>query len=259
MTSWIRFQAANGSVGFGLLEDDCVAEYRGDMFGDAEPTGACHPLDDVTRLSPCIPSKVIALWNNFYALAAKLDKAPPTHPLFLIKPPMSVIGPGEQIRRPANYHGKVAYEGELGIVIGTRCSNVSVEEAEQYIFGYTCINDVTAIELLNEDPNFAQWCRAKGFDTFSCIGPTIRCDFDWRAARVTTHVDDTERQNYRLDDMIFSPAQQVSMLSHDMTLMPGDVIACGTSLGVGSIKDGSTVTVSIDEIGSLSNVLSARG
>jgi 2-keto-4-pentenoate hydratase/2-oxohepta-3-ene-1,7-dioic acid hydratase in catechol pathway len=259
MTSWIRFQSADGSVGFGLLEDDCVAEYRGDMFGGSEPSGVRRHLDDVKLLSPCLPSKVIALWNNFYELSKKLDKAPPTHPLFLIKPPMSVIGPDEPIRRPRGYQGKIAYEGELGIVIGQRCSNVAVDEADHYIFGYTCVNDVTAVELLNEDPNFAQWCRAKGFDTFSCIGPTIRSDFDWRAARVVTRLDGTERQNYPLDDMIFSPAQQVSMLSHDMTLMPGDVIACGTSIGVGSIKDGSMVTVSIDGIGSLANVLTARG
>jgi 2-keto-4-pentenoate hydratase/2-oxohepta-3-ene-1,7-dioic acid hydratase in catechol pathway len=259
MTSWIRFHSADGGVGFGQLEDDFVAEYRGDMFADAQRTGDRRRLDEITLLSPCAPSKVVALWNNFYALAEKLGKAPPTHPLFLIKPPMSVIGPGEPIRRPNGYSGKIAYEGELGIVIGRRCSNVSVEEADTYIFGYTCINDVTAIELLQEDPNFAQWCRAKGFDTFSCIGPTIRSDFDWRTAHVVTRLDDTERQNYPLADMIFSPAQQVSLISQDMTLMPGDVIACGTSVGVGSIKDGSTVTVSIDGIGSLSNALSLRG
>jgi 2-keto-4-pentenoate hydratase/2-oxohepta-3-ene-1,7-dioic acid hydratase in catechol pathway len=259
MTSWVRFLSKDGSVGFGLLEDDCVVEYGGDMFGDPERTGGRRHLDDVTLLSPCVPTKVVALWNNFHALAEKLGKAAPVHPLFLIKPPMSVIGPGAPIRRPRAYRGKIAYEGELGIVIGQRCSNVAVDEADRYIFGYTCINDVTAVELLDEDPNFAQWCRAKGFDTFSCIGPAIRCDFDWRAARVATRLDDTERQNYPLDDMIFSPAQQVSLLSQDMTLMPGDVIACGTSIGVGSIKDGATVTVSIDGIGSLSNTLAARG
>jgi 2-keto-4-pentenoate hydratase/2-oxohepta-3-ene-1,7-dioic acid hydratase in catechol pathway len=255
MTSWIRFQCADGIVGFGQLEDDCVVEYQGDMFADAQRTGGRRRLDEITLLSPCAPSKVVALWNNFYALAEKLSKAPPVHPLFLIKPPMSVIGPCQPIRRPSGYRGKIAYEGELGIVIGQRCSNVPVVEADRYIFGYTCINDVTAIELLQEDPNFAQWCRAKGFDTFSCIGPAISSDFDWHSARVVTRLDDTERQNYPLADMIFSPAQQVSMISQDMTLMPGDVIACGTSVGVGSIKDGSTVTVSIDGIGSLSNVL----
>lgn len=257
MKSWIRFQLADGSIGFGTLENDRVTEYRGDMFDAPEPTSTVFGADAVTLLNPCVPTKVVALWNNFHALAEKLAKAAPIHPLFLIKPPMSVIGPGAPIRRPQHYRGKIAYEGELGIVIGKRCSEVRVEDAEECIFGYTCINDVTAIELLSEDPNFAQWCRAKGFDTFSCIGPAIRRDFDWRGARVVTRLDDAERQNYPLSDMIFSPAEQVSLISRDMTLMPGDVIACGTSIGVGSIKDGSTVVISIDGIGSLSNVLSA--
>ena len=174
-----------------------------------------------------------------------------------IQPPMSGNGPGAPIRRPKGYSGKIAYEGELGIVIGKRCTNVSPEEADDYIFGYTCINDVTAVDLLNEDPNFAQWCRSKGFDTFSCIGPVIKRNFDWRNANVVTRLDDVERQNYPISDMIFTPAEQVSMISHDMTLMPGDVIACGTSIGVGSIKDGSTVVVSIDGIGALPNQLAA--
>jgi 2-keto-4-pentenoate hydratase/2-oxohepta-3-ene-1,7-dioic acid hydratase in catechol pathway len=140
-------------------------------------------------------------------------------------------------------------------VIGRRCSSVSVEEAEAAIFGYTCVNDVTAGELLQEDPNFPQWCRAKGFDTFGCLGPTIATGFDWRAARVITTLDGVERQNYPIDDMIFTPAEQVSLISHDMTLEPGDVIACGTSLGIGSIKDGAEVCVSIEGIGTLVNRL----
>ncbi len=257
MTSWVRFDAPGGGSGFGMLVNDRVLEYEGDMFGEARATGVERPVDDLDLLSPCMPSKVIALWNNFHALAAKLDKAPPAHALFLIKPSTSVIGTAQLIMRPASYAGKIAYEGELGIVIGRRCANVEPEQAGAYIFGYTCINDVTAAELLGEDPNFAQWCRAKGFDTFSCIGPVIQTDFDWRSARVVTQVDGAERQNYPLDDMIYSPEAQVSMLSHDMTLMPGDVIACGTSIGIGSIKDGASVSVSIDGIGTLCNLLRA--
>jgi 2-keto-4-pentenoate hydratase/2-oxohepta-3-ene-1,7-dioic acid hydratase in catechol pathway len=257
MKSWIRFRHADGHIGFGVLENQRVTEYEGDMFGSAVARTAAPGLNlaEVNLLSPCVPTKVVALWNNFYALSEKLGKAAPAHPLFLIKPPMSVIGPGEPIRRPKDYGGKIAYEGELAIVIGKRCSNLSVAQAEDAIFGYSCINDVTAVELLNEDPNFAQWCRSKGFDTFSCIGPVVQREFDWRNAHVITRLDGVERQNYPLSDMIFSPAEQVSLISHDMTLMPGDVIACGTSIGVGSIKDGSTVEVAIDGIGVLSNVL----
>jgi 2-keto-4-pentenoate hydratase/2-oxohepta-3-ene-1,7-dioic acid hydratase in catechol pathway len=262
LTHWIRFRDAGGSIGFGTLDQHSgrVVQHEGAMFDRPRPTDISFAAADLALLAPCQPSKVIALWNNYYALSQKLDKAPPQHPLFLIKPPMSVIGPNESIRRPKSYHGKIAYEGELGIVIGKTVSGASVEEAQAAIFGFTCVNDVTAIELLQEDPNFAQWCRSKGFDTFTCLGPAIVTPgngFDWRASSVVTTVEGVERQNYPLDDMIFSPAEQVSMLSQDMTLVPGDVIACGTSIGVGSIKDGARVDVSIAGIGTLSNVLAA--
>jgi 2-keto-4-pentenoate hydratase/2-oxohepta-3-ene-1,7-dioic acid hydratase in catechol pathway len=114
---------------------------------------------------------------------------------------------------------------------------------------------VTAAEVLNENPDFAQWCRSKGYDTFGCLGPRIATDLDWQSARVVTKVDGTERQNYPLSDMIIPPAELVSLVSHDMTLLAGDVIACGTSVGVGSIKDGATVEIEIDGIGALTNML----
>lgn len=258
MKTWTRYKFGNGRIGFGTIEHERIYEYDGDMFGKAYPTGASFIADMLTTVAPCQPGKVIALWNNFHALAAKLEKPAPAHPMFLIKPSTSLAGPGDAIQRPRSYSGKIAYEGELGIVIGKRCRNVSVSAAAECIFGYTCVNDVTASELLNEDPNFPQWCRAKGFDTFCCIGPVIVNGLDWASEHVVTRVDGAERQNYPLSDMIFSPEQIVSMLSEDMTLMPGDVIACGTSIGVGSFKDGSTVEVSIDGIGTLSNTLHAE-
>jgi 2-keto-4-pentenoate hydratase/2-oxohepta-3-ene-1,7-dioic acid hydratase in catechol pathway len=114
---------------------------------------------------------------------------------------------------------------------------------------------VTAAEVLNENPDFAQWCRSKGYDSFGCVGPVIASELDCARAQVITRLDGVERQNYPLADMIFPPLELVSRISHDMSLLPGDVIACGTSLGVGSIKDGSSVEVTIDGIGSLFNAL----
>jgi 2-keto-4-pentenoate hydratase/2-oxohepta-3-ene-1,7-dioic acid hydratase in catechol pathway len=255
MTHWVRFRSADGRVGFGSLERDLIREHSGDMYGAHAPTEYLLPLAEVTLLCPCAPTKIIALWNNFHALAVKLGKAVPQSPLFLLKPASCTIGPSEPIRRPAAYKGKIAFEGELGIVIGKTCANVPVEQAATYILGYTCVNDVTASEVLNEDPNFTQWCRAKGYDTFGCIGPAIASNLDWSALSVVTRVDGVERQNYPLRDMIFSPSELVSHLSHDMSLLPGDVIACGTSIGVGSFKDGSIVEVAIEGIGSLTNRL----
>jgi len=257
MTTWVRYTTADGSTGFGSLDGSQIAEHQGSGYLDAVATGRRIALSDVRLAAPCTPTKVIALWNNFRALGEKLGKAAPAHPLFLIKPATSVIGTGDAIRRPQRYAGKIVFEGELGIVIGRQCSNVSVADASSYILGYTCVNDVTAAEIIGEDENFAQWTRSKGFDTFSCIGPVINTALDWSAARVVTVLDGSERQNYPLSDMIFTPPEIVSHLSGDLTLYPGDVIAVGTSIGVGSMKDGSHVTISIEGIGELRNTLLA--
>ncbi|MGA2707961.1 MAG: fumarylacetoacetate hydrolase family protein [Steroidobacteraceae bacterium] len=258
MTCWARYRSGDGSEGFGVLDDAGIAEYRGDMFGSPRPTGTTLARGEIKLRSPCAPSKIIALWNNFHALAEKLGKRVPDHALYLIKPATSIIGHLEPIRRPAAYQGKIAFEGELGIVIGRRCSGAGLADAADAIFGYTCVNDVTAADVLNENTDFAQWCRSKGYDTFCCVGPVIATGFNWSRARVTTKLDGVERQNYPLSDMIFPPEHLVSQISHDMTLLPGDVIACGTSLGVGSIRDGATVEVQIDGIGSLVNTLAPR-
>ena len=225
------------------------------MFGTPRRAGRAMARGAFTLESPCTPSKIVALWNNFHALRTKLGKPAPTHPLFLVKPGTCVVGPDEPIRRPGGYAGKIAYEGELGIVIGKICKDISPDVAGDHIFGFTCVNDVTASEVLNENVDFAQWCRSKGYDTFGCVGPVITTGWDWRQARVITRLDGVERQNYPLSDMIIPPEELVSRLSHDMTLLPGDVIACGTSLGVGSMKEGSSVEVFIEGIGSLVNML----
>ena len=123
----------------------------------------------------------------------------------------------------------------------------------QYVFGYTCVNDVTIPSLLNRDPTFAQWTRAKGFDTFCPFGPAIATGLEPSQLTVKTLLDGQLRQDYAISDMIFSVPELVSRISQDMTLEPGDVISCGTSLGVGSMRPGSTVEIEIAGIGRLSN------
>jgi 2-keto-4-pentenoate hydratase/2-oxohepta-3-ene-1,7-dioic acid hydratase in catechol pathway len=158
------------------------------------------------------------------------------------------------IERPASYDGKTTYEGEFGIVISKTCSNVSADDADDFIFGYTCVNDVTASDILNRDATFAQWARAKGFDGYGPFGPVITSGIDPASLVVRTILNGAERQNYPMSDMIFSAQQLVSKISHDMTLLPGDLIACGTSVGVGAMKEPvNTVTVAIDGIGELTN------
>jgi 2-keto-4-pentenoate hydratase/2-oxohepta-3-ene-1,7-dioic acid hydratase in catechol pathway len=143
------------------------------------------------------------------------------------------------------------YEGELGIVIGRRALDLAPEQAAEAIFGYTCVNDVTALDLVTTEP--AQWTRAKSFDGFGPFGPVIATGLDVALLSVRTLVNGRERQNYPISDLVFSPHELVSWLSRDLTLEPGDVIACGTSLGVGVLKPGTTVEVEVPGIGVLKN------
>lgn len=250
---WLRFAHA-GREGFGTLAGEMVAVHRGDMFAGAQPTGENLSLAEVTLLAPTAPSKIIALWNNFHALAAKLAMPVPEEPLYLMKAPSCAVAPGYTVARPPSYAGRVVYEGELGIVIGRRCSRVSPQAAGEFIFGYSCVNDITALDLITADPTFPQWVRAKSFDGFGPFGPLVATGLDPRNLTVRTVLNGQERQNYPVADMIFQPHELVSRLSHDMTLLPGDLICCGTSLGVGTIKElVNTIEVTIDGIGTLTN------
>jgi 2-keto-4-pentenoate hydratase/2-oxohepta-3-ene-1,7-dioic acid hydratase in catechol pathway len=249
---WLRF-LHDGEPCFGRLDGEHVLRHRGDPFGANEPTGERFEAAQLAWLPPVQPGKVVALWNNFRALAEKNGWAPPAEPLYFLKSAGSVTGPHAEIPAPAEV-GRVSYEGELAVVIGRRARRVAPEDAASHIFGYTCGNDVTALELLNQDPAFTQWTRAKSFDGFCPLGPVIETDFDPAAAMLRTVVGGRERQNYALSDMFFPPATLVSRISHDMTLEPGDVILCGTSLGVLPMKPGTPVEVSIDGIGTLTNV-----
>ena len=154
MTHWIRFEH-QGSAAFGTLEGDAITLYEGDMFARPVATDKTLALGGVKVLTPTTPTKMVALWNNFHALVEKLGMPAPDEPLYFFKGSNSFLATGETIRRPASYGGKVVYEGELGIVIGKECKEVSEDEADDYIFGYTCINDVTAADLINKDPTFA--------------------------------------------------------------------------------------------------------
>ncbi|KPG01595.1 2-hydroxyhepta-2,4-diene-1,7-dioate isomerase [Rhodopseudomonas sp. AAP120] len=253
MTKWVRFRA-KGAIGFGTIAHSDITVHDGDMFGANKPTGQTLQLGDVELLSPCAPGKIIGLWNNFRALAAKLNQSIPPEPLYFLKATTSVAAHGAVVSRPASYDGKVVYEGELGIVIGKRSTNISEAEAASHIFGYTCVNDITAADILNRDPSFPQWARAKSFDGFGPFGPAIATGFDPQSLSIRTILNGAERQNYPVADMIFAPHKLVSLLSHDMTLEPGDLICCGTSVGVGVMKEASnSVTIAIEGIGELHN------
>ena len=231
---WVRFTDGD-AVRFGTIEGERVRVCEGDMFAGAVPTDRLLPLAQITLLAPVQPTKVLALWNNFHALGAKLNLPVPAEPLYLIKAPNSYLAPGATIRKPA-CDGKVVFEGELGIVIGKTCSQVTEKHAMDHVFGYTCANDVTVADILHRDASFPQWVRAKGFDTFCPFGPVVATGLDAEKLVVKTWLNGELRQDYPISDMRFPVPKLVSLISQDMTLYPGDIILCGTSVGVGSVS-----------------------
>lgn len=249
---WVRYEHA-GEQSFGLLAQGIINCHSGELFQNPQPSGEKLQLQEVRLLAPCEPTKIVAMWNNFHQLADAQDLIAPEFPFYFIKPASCVVGHGDEILHPEGYDGRLIYEGELGVVIGKTCKGVSRDEVADYVLGYTCINDVTAIHLLFKYDAFPQWTRAKSFDTFGVIGPCIAELDDPDSLTVKTVVNGEERQDYPVSDMFFSPLDLVSLISGDMTLNPGDVIACGTSLGVKTMKPDTTVSVIIEGVGTLTN------
>src|SRR6201747_538838 len=254
MAKWVSFEES-GKTGFGTLEGDTITVHGGDMFAGAKPSGQTLKLSDFEFSTPCQPSKMVCLWNNFHQLAAKNEFKQPKEPLWFLKAPNSYWPANKPIERPATYAGKIIYRGELGIVIGKKCFNISEAEAGDYIFGYTCVNDVTAVDLLRKDKSFEQGARPKILHPFGVFGPVIETGVDPMKLSVKTVLNGKERQNYPVADMFFPPHKLVAAISKDVTLMPGDIIACGTSLGAGTMGDAhNVVDIVIDGVGRLSNV-----
>ena len=254
MSNWVTFLLENKEY-IGTLSEGKITVYEGTMFVDPIKTDIIYSADKVQIINPCKPSKMIALWNNYQSLAAEKGLSKPDNPLYLNKAVSCIIDQRENIIRPKTYTEDIFFEGELGIVVGKTCKDVSVEKSPEYIFGFTCINDVTAMDLVKKDPTFDQWTRSKSYDTFGIFGPCIATDIDPMSLTVKTSVDGQIKQDYNTSDMFFNVYEIVSFLSHDMTLYPGDVIACGTNSGLGPMVSGETVTVSVSSIGQVVNKL----
>ncbi len=252
---FVRFQA-EGRTGFGVLsEEGEVRVYEGDMFHRPRPSGLSLALDRVKLLPPSDAPAMIALWNNSRSQIAKLKRETPREALYFLKPRSSFATHGDPILYPRGLSERVVLEGELGIVIGRRTRGVNPEEARGAIFGYTVVNDVTAQDVVKRDSTFPQYTRAKGFDTFSIFGPVIDTDVDPMTLTVESFINGVKHQDYPVEDLVLNPFEIVASISQTMTLEPGDVIACGTSLGADPIQIGDTVEIRIAGIGSLVNTV----
>jgi len=214
------------------------------------------PLAEVELLPLVRPSKVVCVGLNYHDHARELGLRVPEEPVIFLKPPSSVIGPGEAIVMPA-CSNRVDYEAELALVIGKKARFVSESEALQHVFGFTCANDVTARDLQQID---GQWTRAKSFDSFCPVGPWIETHVeDLRALGLRAVVNGETRQKGSTQDMIFPPARLVSFISRVMTLLPGDLILTGTPAGIGPLADGDEVSIEIDQVGYLLNPVVSEG
>ncbi len=252
MSRWIRI-THDQQPRFGLLEGDTIQLCSGEMFTSPEVTGETIPLASATLLPPVEPRQFLGLWNNLEQRRIAENNFTPKFPLWFVKLPTCVIADGKEITRPPSFKGKVKFEAELGVVIGKECFDVPVNKVDDYIFGYTCVNDVTAPETLFEEEGFTHWCRAKSYRSFGPIGPVITTGIDPDELRVQGILDGEVKQDYPVSDMIFDPREIVSMISREVLLLPGDVIACGTSLGASDMLPGQTIEIVIEGIGRLRN------
>jgi 2-keto-4-pentenoate hydratase/2-oxohepta-3-ene-1,7-dioic acid hydratase in catechol pathway len=227
-----------------------VHEIDGPPWTKWSETGCSLPVQDIRLLAPVEPRKIVCIGRNYAAHAAELGNEVPKDPLIFLKPSTAIVGPAEPIVLP-KYSQRVEHEGELGLVVGRRCSNLNDDDdALGYLLGYTCVNDVTARDLQKAD---VQFTRAKGFDTFCPVGPHIETELQPGDLLVETLVNGEPRQSGRSSLMVFSPPSLVRWLSRMMTLEPGDLIATGTPSGVGPLVAGDTVEVRIEGIGVLRN------
>jgi 2-keto-4-pentenoate hydratase/2-oxohepta-3-ene-1,7-dioic acid hydratase in catechol pathway len=240
--------------GYGLLDTDTVRELDAPW---SRKLGRAYALKSVTLLTPCAPSKIVCVGRNYVDHAKELGNPVPTEPLIFLKPPSSLIASGDSIVYPTLTQN-LNFEGELGVIIGTRARHVPAADAEKYIFGYTCVNDVTARDLQKKD---GQFTRGKGFDTFCPVGPWIvpKEDVVVKDLRVRTLLDGQVRQDAPITDMIFPVSAIIAFVTQFMTLEPGDLIATGTPSGVGPMQAGSTVSIEINGVGVLQNKVVAGG
>lgn len=249
----VRFQV-EGRTAYGIAGSDEVAELDGEGYASLTSIRARHRTADVSFLAPCVPTKIVAVGLNYRDHAGELGMQVPESPILFLKPPTSVIGPGQEIIRPA-MSSQVDYEAELGVVLRDRVSRISPAEARSHILGYTCVNDVTARDLQKKD---GQWTRAKSFDTFCPVGPWIETDLDPGNLLVESFLNGELRQSSRTSQFIFGVDHLVSFISQVMTLEPGDLIITGTPAGIGPMLAGDEVEVRIEGIGSLKNRVSAE-
>ena len=242
---------------YGLIEHDRLRVLKGDnpFERPTQTEDEAIPLAESRLLAPVVPSKVVCVGRNYREHAAELGNPMPSEPLLFLKAPSAIIATGDAIELPPESR-QVEHEGELAVVIGRRARRLGPsDDPLAYVFGYTCLNDVTARDLQRKD---VQFTRGKSFDTFCPVGPLINTDINALDVEVTTRVNGIVRQQASTALMAFPVPLLIRYISQVMTLLPGDLIATGTPAGVSALSPGDIVEVEIAGIGTLSNKVVSR-
>lgn len=245
---YVRF-LYKGKENLGVWKGEVIKEIEGDFFRGFEVKNKQYYLNEITLISPCQPTKIVAVGLNYRKHAEELGMEVPKNPVIFIKPSSSVIDPEGEIVYP-KMSKRIDYEAELGVVIRKQASGIDLDKVGEYVLGYTCFNDITARDLQQED---IQWTRSKSFDTFAPIGPCIVSDINPNDLGIELYLNGVKKQCSSTSDFVFKVEELISFISHIMTLLPGDVIATGTPPGVGSMQPGDIVEVVIEKIGTLKN------
>ncbi|MDP8234452.1 MAG: fumarylacetoacetate hydrolase family protein [Candidatus Saelkia tenebricola] len=238
---------------WGDLENDIVKIIKGNPFGEINYQGSVA-LDEIKLLAPVEKNKIVLAGLNYLDHAKELGMDIPDEPIIFLKPNSSILNPDEKIIYPSGVK-RLDYEAELALVIKKKGRDIEIADINDFILGYTCLNDVTARDLQSKD---IQWTRAKSFDTFCPVGPWIETEIDPDVLEIKCYLNGELKQSSKTTNFIFSIAELVSFISKIMTLYPGDIISTGTPSGVGQMNIGDTVEVEIEGVGRLKNYVGDR-
>ena len=244
-----RFTSSKYQEQHGWILDDEIGLVEGNIFGEYRRLETEISLERIRLLAPVIPGKIICVARNYLEHARESNVEVPETPMIFLKPPSAIVAHLEKIQIPPQSN-QVEHEAELAVIIGKPGRWIDIDNANDYIFGFSIGNDVTARDLQR---NESQWTRAKGFDTFCPLGPWVETELDVTDLLITCRVNNQLRQMASTKEMIFPVTQLVSYVSNIMTLLPGDIIMTGTPAGVGPLEKGDTVDITIEGIGTLSN------
>ena len=262
MTQYVRFEHC-GKTGYGIKNGETVEVLDRNFLEEAQPTGEVLKLADVKLLAPVAPPNIICIGLNYKAHGAEFGQKLPELPLIFLKTTTALTDPEKDIILPKIAPNCVDYEGELVIIIGKTAKNISMEEADDHIFGYTVGNDVSARDIQTKIDT--QWCRGKSYDSFCPLGPAAVTGIDGDHLNIRTRLNGEIMQDSNTENLIFSVRYLVSFISRNMTLLPGTVIMTGTPSGVGFkrnppvfLKPGDVVEIEIENIGTLRNTVTAE-